>query len=123
MKVVIVIADKPNRNGRIYPRSELEQAIADKDAGVCGTIGMPEGDIIGDIIGNKEASHVVRNLRFEGDALVGDVEILDTPKGDELREILQHTSLDFRTCGFGDNDAGVVRNFVLTSINAVENGA
>lgn len=128
---VIVEADVPNKNGRIYPRAVLEQMIKDVEdkmspPRVFGAIGMPESVSI-DL---SMVSHTVSNLRITEDGKVlGDVMILNTPRGKIMEKILEaEPNRQFRIAGIGkleDNDDGTttVTDFRLLSINLVKDGA
>ncbi len=122
--MTILKADVPNANGRIYPRATVEQMVKQCKANqnrIFGTIGMPEGNTL-DI---AEISHSVNNLRITEDGdLVGDVMVLDTPKGEVMKELLTQRTYDFRTAGIGKIDEnGVVSDIQLISISMVSDGA
>lgn len=130
--VTILECDKPNLNGRVYPREAVEKMIADVQTKpgmmgrVFGTIGMPKGSSL-DI---TEISHSVSNLRIMEDGRVmGDMMVLDTPKGKVLKELLspENHSYSFRTAGIGqikeENGVKVVHDYRLISISAVSDGA
>jgi len=122
MEVIIAVADEPNGNNRIYPREELEKAIQGKTE-IFGTVGMfPESGI-----SLSDMSHVIKDLHFEGNALVGTVQILDTTNGNILKSMLENQHLDFRFSGYGnvvvEDGNNVVREFTPVAINAVTNGA
>lgn len=124
--VEVAVADTPNKNGRVYPRAELEKMIeqANKRAEsgqLLGELGMGEG-------GNIEmsrVSHTISNLRWQGDTVVADITILKTPMGKIIEDLAkQGTNLDYRTRGFADvSEDGVISNFQLVSIDAVTDGA
>jgi hypothetical protein len=125
--VVIMKADTPNANGRIYSRATLEAAVkkVEDSAGLhgrlFGQIGMPEGGL--DL---AKASHIVGNLRFnEANELIGDVVLMETPQGKIAAELLDAgVSYDFRTAGYGTVSVfGEVKDFVIHSINMVKDGA
>jgi len=79
----LIQCDTPSPiTGRIYPREELEKAIAkyqetiDKDIAF-GTLGPSEATI--NIV---DISHKVKNITINEDgSVVADIEILDTPQG------------------------------------------
>ena len=82
-------ADKPNRNSRIYPKSILEKQldvyqnkILEKRA--FGEADHPESNIIN----LKNVCQVILDARWKGNEIYGDVEILKTPSGNIIREIL-----------------------------------
>lgn len=125
MRVVVAVADVPNKNNRIYPREQLAGAIAEANFTTYGTIGMDTVDWAG--VDLEQVSHIVENLRFEGNELVGDLRVLTTPRGKVLTELMKHIEIDFRLAGLGNikpvGDTYEVVDFKMHSINAVENGA
>jgi Prohead core protein serine protease len=113
--VQIMRADVPNGNGRVYPRATLESVVEQAKAKPpLGHLGVPEGPTVE--LG--KVSHTVGNLRLEGDYLVGDITVLDTPKGRVLMDLLD--TCQFRASGTGMvSEDGVVTEFQLISIDAV----
>lgn len=130
--VRIMRADVPNGNGRVYPMSALEHCVErGKTETIFGTLGAPCKGAV-DL---NEVSHVVRNLRIEDGYLIGDIEILQTEKGDILGQLLDAVQIDFRAAGTGNLgidfhtaatgkfDAGTVLDFTLVTIDALYDGA
>lgn len=82
-------AGQRNRNGRIYPKEILEKEVERyieefvKQNRALGELDHPEDAIVN----LKNVSHNVVELHWEGDNLVGTVEILPTPNGNILREL------------------------------------
>lgn len=128
---VIVEADVPNLNRRIYPRAVLEKMIGEIEektnpARVFGSIGMPAGVEV-DL---SRVSHTVSDLHITEDGkLLGKVMILETPQGKIMEKLLEaEPSRQFRMAGIGkleDNPDGTttVVDFRLLSINLVRDGA
>ena len=84
-------AGAKNQNGRIYERKILEEQVKQymenfvKVGNAYGELDHPESPIVS----LKNASHVVKDLWWEGDDLVGRVELLNTPSGNIVKEILR----------------------------------
>ena len=84
-------AGAKNQNGRIYKREILEQEVKNyienfvKVGNAYGELDHPESPIVS----LKNASHVVKDLWWEGDDLMGKVELLNTPSGNIVKEILR----------------------------------
>lgn len=79
---VFMQAETPNRNKRIYPRSIMEnelnryqQMIGEKRA--LGELGHPPTPTVN----LDKVSHLITQLRFEGNNVVGRAKLLDTPMG------------------------------------------
>ena len=84
-------AGAKNQNGRIYKREILEEEVRNyvenfvKIGNAYGELDHPESAIVS----LKNASHVVKELWWEGDDLMGKVELLNTPSGNIVKEILR----------------------------------
>jgi hypothetical protein len=84
-------AGAKNQNGRIYKREILEQEVQNyienfvKVGNAYGELDHPESAIVS----LKNASHVVKDLWWDGDDLMGKVELLNTPSGNIVKEILR----------------------------------
>ena len=80
---IFMQADAKNRNGRIYPKAVMEQAVekyvteqVSKGRAV-GELNHPDGPTIN----LDKVSHKITELRWEGNNIVGKAQILDTPMG------------------------------------------
>lgn len=86
---VVQRADSKNQNGRVYPKpilqKEVEKYIATSIAEnrALGELDHPESTVIN----LKNVSHNIKKLWWEGDDLMGKIEILPTPSGNILREL------------------------------------
>jgi hypothetical protein len=84
-------AGAKNQNGRIYKREILEQEVKNyvenfvKVGNAYGELDHPESAVVS----LKNASHVVKELWWDGDDLMGKVELLNTPSGNIVKEILR----------------------------------
>lgn len=120
MRYKILEADKPNKNGRVYPREVLQAALANIDQNR-PLLGQIDADPTGKLDLDK-VSHLVTNLRLEGNDLTAEIQILETPKGKELQKMLKEAV--FRPSGEGqvhDNPDGthVVYDYNITAVNAI----
>jgi hypothetical protein len=84
-------ANAKNQNGRVYPKNILEREI-DRYKGreirenrAYGELDHPESSVIE----LKNTSHIVRDVWWNGDDVVGAVEILNTPAGKILQELIK----------------------------------
>jgi hypothetical protein len=84
-------ADTPNRNGRMYPRSVMESAVGkyieemvSKNRAV-GTLGHEETPKISE----NKISHLITDLRFEGNDVWGKAKVLETASGKELKALIE----------------------------------
>lgn len=89
VKGVLQRAGAENQNGRVYPKSILEREAKKyeqliKERRALGELDHPDSSVIN----LKNVSHNIREIHWEGDDLVGTVEILPTPSGNILKELL-----------------------------------
>ena len=87
---IFMQANRPNRNGRMYPREILESAVnkyvteqVSKGRAV-GELNHPEGPTIN----LDKVSHKITELKWDGDNVVGKATILDTPMGKIVQGLL-----------------------------------
>lgn len=88
---VLQRANSKNQNGRVYPMNILHREsknyhtnfIAQKRA--LGELDHPDSSVVN----LKNVSHNITEMHFEGDNLVGTVEVLDTPAGNILRNLFE----------------------------------
>jgi hypothetical protein len=84
-------AGAKNQNGRIYKREILEDQVREyienfvKVGNAYGELDHPESAIVS----LKNASHIVRELWWEGDELMGRIELLNTPSGNIAKAIVE----------------------------------
>ena len=89
MKGIIQKAQSPNANNRIYPRPILEREDAKyqeliKERRSLGELDHPDSPIVQ----LENVSHLLTETKWDGDDLVGTVEVLDTPKGQILEKLI-----------------------------------
>lgn len=87
---VIQRAGAPNQNERVYPRTILEREVTKygqliKERRALGELDHPDSSVIN----LKNVSHNIREIHWEGDDLIGTIEILPTPSGNILKELLR----------------------------------
>ena len=93
MEVVGVMqrAEAKNQNGRVYKKNLLEREVGRyidefvKVGNAYGELDHPESPVVA----LKNASHVVKELWWKGNDLMGRVELLNTPSGNIVKEILR----------------------------------
>ena len=80
-----------NQNGRTYSKQILERESLKyieefvKNGNAFGELDHPESPIVS----LKNASHIVKELWWKGNDLMGRVELLNTPSGNIVREIIK----------------------------------
>ena len=84
-------AGAQNQNGRVYDKKVLMREVSNylenfvKVGNAYGELDHPESPIVS----LKNASHVVKDLWWDGDDLCGRVELLNTPAGNIVKAIIQ----------------------------------
>ena len=84
-------AGAKNQNGRVYDKLILEREVKNyvenfvKIGNAYGELDHPESAVVS----LKNASHVVKELWWQGDDLMGKVELLNTPSGNIVKEIIK----------------------------------
>ncbi len=127
LNAVLQRSDAKNQNGRIYPHSVLQREVQNYQKAV------NEGRAVGEcdhpsesVVSLKNVSHVVREIGWRGNDVVGKIEILNTPSGQILRSLMESgIKLGISSRGVGDvmkNESGddvVDESFVLICFDAV----
>ena len=91
VKGVLQRAEAKNQNGRVYPREVLlkevgkylENQVTERRA--LGELDHPESSVVN----LNNASHNVIEMHWDGDDLLGTVEVLSTPAGNILKELFK----------------------------------
>ena len=125
---VFAQADQKNRNGRVYPKPIMEKAVGkyvtdqvNKKRAV-GELNHPEGPTVN----LDKVSHLITDLKFEGNDVVGKAQILDTPMGQIVKGLLEGgVQLGVSTRGMGSleqrNGAMYVKDdFILSTVDIVQ---
>ena len=133
VKGVLQRAEAKNQNGRVYPKETLmreankyaETFIAERRA--LGELDHPDSSVVN----LNNVSHNVRDMGWQGDDLVGTVEVLSTPAGNILKELFKSgIKLGISSRGMGsvkevfsegDNTLEVQPDFELIAFDFVSN--
>ena len=84
-------ASSENQNGRVYKKEILQREAKKymdefvKNGNAFGELDHPESPVVS----LKNASHIVKDLYWNGDDLMGKVELLNTPAGNIVKEIIK----------------------------------
>ena len=84
-------AGAQNQNGRVYEKQILIREVKKymdefvNNGNAFGELDHPESPVVS----LKNASHVVKDLYWNGDDLMGKVELLNTPAGNIVKEIIR----------------------------------
>lgn len=107
VKGVLQRAEAKNQNGRVYPKevlvreakSYLDEAVKQNRA--MGELDHPDSSTVS----LANTSHVIKDMWWEGDDLLGVVEILDTPAGRILKSLFESNV----TVGISSRGVGSVK--------------
>lgn len=125
---VFAQSEAKNRNGRIYPKKIMENAVAKyvdtqvSQNRAVGELNHPEGPTVN----LDKVSHLITDLHWEGNDVVGKASILDTPMGQIVKGLLEGgVNLGVSTRGMGSlverSGAMYVKDdFTLSTIDIVQ---
>jgi len=88
---VLQRANAKNQNGRVYPKDILAREVAQyskiqvAENRALGELDHPESSIVN----LQNVSHNIRKVWWKGDDVMGQVEVLGTPAGNILKELLK----------------------------------
>ena len=91
VKGVLQRAESKNQNGRVYPREILLKEVAKylenqvTERRALGELDHPESSVVN----LNNASHNIIEMHWDGDDLLGTVEVLSTPAGNILKELFK----------------------------------
>ena len=88
---IFMQAEQKNRNGRVYPKKTLMNEVARynneyvKPSRAMGELGHPEGPQLN----LERVSHLIKELRVDGNDVYGKAKILDTPYGKIVKDLIK----------------------------------
>jgi hypothetical protein len=130
VKGVLQRADAKNQNGRVYPKDILIREakkyldINIKERRALGELDHPDSSIVN----LNNVSHNITEMHWEGNDLVGTVEVLSTPSGNILKELFKcgiKLGISSRGLGsvkqLGESEVEVQPDFELIAFDFVSN--
>jgi hypothetical protein len=90
IKGIFMQAEQKNRNGRIYPKEILANEVKKytknyiKSNRAFGELGHPDGPVVN----LERVSHMIKELKEDGDNWVGKAKVLDTPYGKIVKNLI-----------------------------------
>jgi hypothetical protein len=107
LKGILQKANTENRNGRVYPlpilkreANKYEEAVNERRA--TGELDHPDSAVVS----LSNVSHMVTKMWWEGDTLMGEVQLLETPSGNILKGLLKSGVM----LGISSRGVGSVKN-------------
>ena len=125
---VFMQAEQKNRNGRVYPRKVLfdavEKYVAEQvgPGRAVGELDHPEGPQIN----LDKVSHKITELKFDGDNVVGKAKVLNTPMGKIVEGLIEggvKLGVSSRGMGTVENKEGatyVNEDYILSTVDIVQ---
>lgn len=130
VKGVLQRADALNQNGRSYPKPILMREakkysdVNIKERRALGELDHPDSSVVN----LNNVSHNITEMHWEGNDLVGTVEVLSTPSGNILKELFKcgiKLGISSRGLGsvkpIGENQVEVQEDFELIAFDFVSN--
>jgi hypothetical protein len=113
---IFLQSEQKNRNGRVYPRAVMEQALenyADKVTKrlAYGELGHPSGPKINE----DRISHLIESLKWDGNNVIGRARVLDTTMGLNAQKIMEGGG----SLGVSSRGLGSLKE--IAGINEVQN--
>ena len=96
VKGVLQRAEAKNQNGRVYPKETLMreakkyQKVQIAERRALGELDHPDSSVVN----LNNVSHNVLEMHFEGNDLMGTVEVLGTPAGNILKELSENDTVE-----------------------------
>ena len=120
---IFMQADLQNRNGRNYPIAEISQAVEGAQKvihernGIMGELDHPQTLTIN----LDRVSHVITDLKMEGNNAMGKAKMLNTPMGNIAKELINSgVALGVSSRGAGQvNESGGVSGFQFVTVDVV----
>ena len=106
---IFMQSEQKNRNGRLYPRTILQKEVNRynqdfvQKGRAFGELGHPDGPTIN----LERVSHIIKDLREDGNNFVGKAKILDTPNGKIVKSLIDEgAKLGVSSRGMGSLKTG-----------------
>jgi len=119
---IFMQAEVQNRNKRVYPRSEIENAVRslqtsiNENNGVMGELDHPQTISLN----LDRVSHLITEVHMEGNNAIGKAKILNTPMGNIAREIIKSGfRVGVSTRGTGNVNEGIVEGYNCVTVDIV----
>jgi len=125
---IFMQAEQKNRNGRVYPEKTLMKEVKRynkeyvTNSRAMGELGHPEGPTAN----LERVSHLIKEMKVEGNNIIGKAKILDTPYGQIVKNLIDEgAKLGVSSRGMGSlkkNEAGVnevQEDFMLAAVDIV----
>jgi hypothetical protein len=122
---VFMQSEKQNRNKRIYPKAVLESAVKEyvgeyvAKSRAVGELNHPEGPSIN----LDKVSHRITNLYWDGNDVIGEALVLDTPMGQIVKGLISggcQLGVSSRGLGTVNTRGSVNSDFRISAVDIVQ---
>ena len=114
IKGVFMQAEQKNRNGRVYPKKVLDEQVkkyvenyVDENRAF-GELGHPDGPVVN----LERVSHMIKELKEDGNNWVGKAKIMDTPYGKIVKNLIDEGA----KLGVSSRGMGSLKNVKGTNV-------
>jgi hypothetical protein len=103
---IIQKSDQLNQNKRVYPNEILRREVenyqkAVRDSRAVGELDHPESSSVS----LERVSHIIKEMKWEGNNVIGRIEVLPTPRGKILETLLESgVKIGISSRGVGSTD-------------------
>tara|TARA_R110002074_G_scaffold169060_2_gene330680 strand:+ start:590 stop:1240 length:651 start_codon:yes stop_codon:yes gene_type:complete len=114
IKGVFMQAEQKNRNGRVYPKKVLDEQVRKyvnsyvEQNRAFGELGHPDGPVVN----LERVSHMIKELKEDGNNWVGKAKIMDTPYGKIVKNLIDEGA----KLGVSSRGMGSLKNVRGTNI-------
>jgi len=111
---VFMQAEQKNRNGRVYPKNVLKEQVNKyitnyvDQSRAFGELGHPDGPVVN----LERVSHMIKELKEDGNNWVGKAKIMDTPYGKIVKNLIDEGA----KLGVSSRGMGSLKNVRGTNI-------
>tara|TARA_R110001592_G_scaffold73714_1_gene224661 strand:+ start:99 stop:707 length:609 start_codon:yes stop_codon:yes gene_type:complete len=113
---VLQRAEAKNQNGRVYPTKILKREVQNyidgpvKERRATGELDHPDSSVIN----LQNVSHNIADIWWDGDDVIGKVEILSTPAGNILKELFRNgITVGISSRGMGSVEENITEGTVI----------
>lgn len=87
---IFLTADQPTANGSIYPKETIQKALEEyqKTIDKCRAFGELNSSSANILVDGSTSSHVVEEIKQDGDSFIAKVRILETESGKQLQNLI-----------------------------------
>lgn len=123
---IFMSSEIKNKNGRIYPKTVLAKELERYNENFVvknrafGELGHPNGPTVN----LERISHIIKEMKFDGDHIKGKAKVLDTPYGNIVKNLIKEGAclgVSSRGLGTTKEESGVTKitEYYLSAVDIV----